>query len=75
MNYLPDTRQSQSLRSIPYRSRAPNPRRHRCVSSASVSMHTGRATASKCIHLFRAPRRNHSVLLSFFSPAVQMEFA
>lgn len=31
--------------------------------------------ASKCIHLFRAPRRNHSVLLSFFSRAVQMEFA
>lgn len=38
------------------------------VSSAAVGMHTSRTTASKCIHLFRAPRRNHSVLLSFFPP-------
>lgn len=75
MNYLPDTRQSQSLPRILCRSRAPNPCRQRSVSSASVSMHTGRVPASKCIHLFTAPRRNHSVLLSFFSPAVQMEFA
>lgn len=74
MNYLPDKRQSQSPQSIPCLSHTPNPCRHCCVSSASVSMHTSRAAASKCIHLFRAPRRNHSVLLSSFSPAVQMEF-
>lgn len=38
------------------------------VSSAAVGMHTSRTAASKCIHLFRAPRRNHSVLLSFLPP-------
>lgn len=94
MNYLRDTCQRRSPRSIPppptsthlaFHAHPPNPRCRRRVSSATVSMHASRAPASKCIHLFRAPRRNHSVLLSFFfflffpsplsSPAVQMEFA
>lgn len=35
------------------------------VSSAAVGMHPSRTTASKYIHLFRAPPRNHTVLLSF----------
>lgn len=61
-SYLPDTSPQSIVRHLC----TPNLCHCRRIWPNSVSMHTGLAPASKCIHLFRAPQRNQCLVVLFF---------